>query len=578
MANRVEVDLQLMASKDLDRLEGILNKFMGGLGAATGGGVGGGSMGNHAAATTAEQEAYYKEMRDERTKQRDDQRLLDAYNNRGGIGRSLLNMALVRSPASVQDGRIVAGRINPLGTVEHVGAALAFGPQAISNVANIGGLATGFSNMMYGAGFTAGGVQAGYSAQGGVFSPAFRYGIGNTYQGIQDWARGLLTGGTTNFGDVRGFQQAMQEFGWNTNQASYQQMRSANARNNGVWQGIPMQVRSELFDTTRFGGSSIDQVTQALNDMQSASIGAGLGLSQVAESLNALATQMSQQYGISAPRATLAGQALITGTGLRPDVAASSMSPTMMRIQLAQNIANGVRNPYLTTYGTARGMVSGAVTSYDMLMRYSQLGNNLDDARRVLHSQGRNYVLNLLFKSYSMRDVDPALSAAWGNMNPYQVLQLIERGDTGVRAGSQFGLDVDQAHHFLATHPHGSISDSRFHDLTQEAVTALGGGARAQAAVDRAIAAGGSRETILQRIRNRLNKVNAAQRNANSLGHVSISLAGEASRVFKFSTPNDSSDGNKATVSHAGTAVQVNVPDASGSAGRVGMANFAEGG
>jgi hypothetical protein len=405
-----------------------------------------------------------------------------------------------------------------------LGEMLAFGPSILGSAQN---MAMSVAGAATGGGFTQLGGQMGGSMAGGITSSAFRMGIANTLLPFAQW---LQDPRNQNLRDLREMAPLMAGMGWN-NAMARQFMRFGSSNQLSL---IPMDLRTNLFDSSRFGTSNMRDLGSQLQQFGQAATAATLGVTQFSQAAQQVADSLGQQFGTTPGAGIRAARGASLATGLRPDVALSGVNTTTMYMTLARNVANGQRNPFYNTFsGRGTGVGQAAVASYDLVVRISGLGQNLNDARNFLRANGRAATLNALYRSYEFaRDMWPA------NMNPPQFLQIIQRGQAGVEAGFALNTDVDRA-------LHGHASSALMGRIQQEGITALGGGARARRVIEQAVRQGGSSQDIARRIESRVAQASGRANQQRAMGHVTITLAGAAADLFKLNTPNpDSSQNN----------------------------------
>lgn len=534
-SKRIEVDLHLMANEDLRRLRDALSGFSRNLGA-----VGGADSVVIDPGSTREGNAA---------------RLQQMRQARGNVpGSSRPGSAGMFGPTSPDEVKGLGGFLgynrsrtmfgnaqSMLSLNSPLGEMLAFGPSIMSTVGGLAGRAAGLAT---GGAFTQQGLQLGGSASGGIGGifqqgSAFRMGLANTFLPFQQW---LSNPFNQNLGDLRQMQAAMNSMGWQPGMASQFRRAGSSLANSA----IPLDLRANLLDSTRFGTSNIGDIGSQFSQFATAARAATLSVEGFSQAAQQVADSLGQQFGTTAGAGIRAARGASLATGLRPDVALSGVNSRTMYMTLARNVASGQRNPYYNTFsGRGAGVGQAAVASYDLVVRASGLGANLNDARNFLRQNGRAATLNQLYRSYEfMREIWPT------NMNPPQFLQIIQRGQSGVQAGFNLTNDVDKA---LSQH---HVGGDLMHRIQTEGVAALGGGADARRAIQRAIASGGNSHDIARRIEQVVSKSSDKANAERSMGHVTITLAGAARDLFKLNVPNpDSSENNKISPLRGGTAV-----------------------
>lgn len=541
MANRVEVDLQILGNDDLNRLVSALNTFTKGITTAEGSRLGGG-----APVATGDQENSSKEARNEReqsfwTRARDRAATVQvAGGTVGSYAQSISDSRAARVAG-------IAGSIatSPYRAFRAVEMPLAWAPQtfagAMQAINVVGNTATGGA-------FTSQGGNLGMSAGGGITSDAFRFGIMNQVQNIGGWLHNPLN---VSLGDISGFQSTLQDMGWNTQTGAGRSMYNLNQQYNATTRLLPMDMRAQLFDSTRYGAANVRGVSKDIADMSAAARAANLSLTQFGASTQAVMDQMAQQYGTPVTASANAAKAAAMATGLSPVNALSGVNDMTTRMALAQAAASGSAHPYTSTYGTTGGLLSAQAASYDQAARSAGYAN-MNAARAALKTQGQAAVLENLYRGYeNARQMWPA------NITPQMYMTMLRRGtdDTSMSAMSSFEMG------FTGIDQNSGVSQGKFNTMTQQAIAGFGGGPAATKMVQDAIARShGNRMAALRDIHQRLTKAGTEQANQTALGHVNITLQGAAARIFNI-TPADTNTGNKSSVARAGTAsIPINAP------------------
>lgn len=542
---RVQVDLHLMANADLDRLRNILSGFSRDLSQIEAGGAGGGGSIAAARSSVGGNEARLREQRADR----------GASNTGGGNVAGVIGKIPVLGPFATNFRQNL--RNNPAQAIMEA----AFLPQAITNAAMVPARAfSALNTVASGGGFTAFGAQQGLSTIGGVTSPAAMAGIQNT---IATWRQATGTMGAPSQwslsatmaalrnqspGDIGGIRSALGAgMGFSNNVVN----RFAPQLTGNGLQYLNRDFRVNVADTLRYGMSNIGSLNKQLQDMAGTATAAGVSLDRMTGSMEGLMQSMSQQFGTPQTATLAAGRRGTLATGLLPNIAMGGVNRNTMLYALAQSVNAGQSNPFYHTFGTAQGQSQAAQFSYDRVLMSSGLGT-IDNAKRILGQPGgRQTVLNALYRSFTMA---PEM---WPEgMTPPMLLQVIERGSAGIRAGFQLGSMVD--------HMGRNVGDAALSRIEQTGITALGGGATASRAIHRAVQQarekGMNNAQTARAIRNAVQRAGKQQTEDRALGHVSISLSGAAAELFNVKG-GDSNTRNNRTPAKGGRAVNVSVPD-----------------
>lgn len=476
MANqKIDVNLNLVASEDLKKLESLVQQFQVVIDKSLG--TGGSGVTGGAGKSRSSSDPQYSEEKEERMNPK--------YSNRWQFWQHQL---LGRLPVRAKYNPTNPSPFGPLRTYGGIAYRAPYmGAHAITGLMNAValpllagqqfanaaiGVPSALQNFMISSGIAGLGVQSGASDTNGwfgspLFSSAFNQGFANQY--INPLSN--LFNLNYSAGTARGVNSALINMGYGGTGSSGLgsqglQMQSvlAGLGTNTINQmGGPSAV-AMMLDPQRYGGSSIAGLAGQIRMLSTAAKEANYSLSQTTATFKEVTQAIAQGSGTSAQAAGAQIYGMMGMTGFGPDVASKPLQqPASLSNPLTgMEIMAAHGNVYQAMWGKNRGLY--ALTAIGRMLG-APFGGGWAGLRASLQNPAtRGQTMNRLSMMYLS---DPSL---FGGYNPEQILTLANEG-MGTQQNRARGF-LNQALAAAEAHPATANMSSLFNQAQNAGISA----------------------------------------------------------------------------------------------------------